>query len=163
MREVLQYCRDRLPERAFASGETIMTEGTPAGLLFVLVEGAVEVLKGDFHVTTVTEPGAIFGEISVLLEGTHTATVRASEPSRFYVIEDPNAFLRSAPDVALAVARLLAKRLAAMMTYLVDLKKQFEEHDDHFGMLDEVLEALAHAQPEDHKPGSDRDPDPTVY
>jgi hypothetical protein len=30
-------------------------------------------------------------------------------------------------------------------------------------MVDEVLETLAHDHGEDHVPGSDRDPDSTVY
>lgn len=163
MPTILEACHGRLPERTFAAGETIITEGTRAGMLFVLAEGTVEVLKGDYVINTFGDPGAVFGEISVLLDTAHTATVRTTAPSRFYVVTDPLEFLRSAPDVALGVARLLAQRLHAMTTYLVDLKKQFEHHTDHFGMVDEVLDALSHSQAHDHDPGSDRDPDPNDY
>jgi CRP-like cAMP-binding protein len=163
MRDILSYCLGRLPERSIPAGEVIMAEGKHDGVLFILAEGAVEVLKGDFQINTFTDPGAVFGEISILLDTPHTATVKTLAPSRFYVVEDPVEFLRSAPDIALGVARLLAKRLHAMTTYLVDLKHQFEDHDSHLGMVDEVLDALTHAQHEDHAPGSDRDPDPTVY
>jgi CRP-like cAMP-binding protein len=160
MHNILEACRGRLPERVFGAGEVVITEGTPAGGLFILIEGSVEVRKNDYTITTLVDPGSVFGEISVLLETTHTASVVTTTPTRFYVVDDPSEFLRGTPDVALWVARLLAKRLHAMTTYLVDLKQQFEQHDDHLGMVDQVLDALTHSQAEEHVPGSDRDPDP---
>jgi len=163
MPTILEACQGSLPERTVAAGEVIIAEGTRAGMLFVLAEGRVDVVKGDYLVSTVSDPGAVFGEISLLLDTPHTATVRTTVPSRFYVVADPLAFLRSAPDVALGVARLLAQRLHATTTYLVDLKQQFEHHTDHFGMVDEVLDALSHSQSHEHEPGSDRDPDPDDY
>jgi CRP-like cAMP-binding protein len=157
MPSILEACQGRLPERTFGAGEIIIAEGTRAGMLFVLAEGTVEVVKGDYVINAFSEPGAVFGEISVLLDTVHSATVRTTAPSRFFLVTDPLEFLRSTPDVALGVARLLAKRLYAMTTYLVDLKQQFEHHTDHFGMVDEVLDALSHSQHDDHDPGSDRD------
>ena len=159
-RTILDSCKGHLPERSFGAGEIVMAEGTPAGALFILIEGRVEVRKHDYVITTLDEPGVVFGEISVLLETAHTATVATAAPSRFYVVDQPLEFMRTAPEVALVVARLLARRLHAMTTYLVDLKQQFEDHDNHFGMIDEVLDVLSHAQHEGHTPGSDRDPDP---
>lgn len=160
MRDLLQFCQGRLPERTTAAGEVLLVEGQRAGILLILAEGGVEVMKGDLQINTFSDPGAVFGEISVLLDTPHTATVRTTMPSRFYVVANPLLFLGSEPDVALGVARLLAKRLHAMTTYLVDLKHQFEDHANHLGMVDEVLEALSHAQPGEYVPGSDRDPDP---
>ena len=46
-----------------------------------------------------------------------------------------------------------------MTTYLVDLKHQFDQYTDHFGMVDHV-DALTHSQHEEHKPGSDREGEP---
>ena len=156
----LDYCAG-LPERAFEAGDVVIQEGA-AGALFVLVEGAVEVLKGDLRVNVVDEPGAIFGEVSVLLGSLPMATVRALERSRFYVADDGLAFIASQPDLALAVARLLAARLMSVTSYLVDVKKQFEDQQSHLAIVDEVLETLVHAQGagEDTDRGSDREPDP---
>jgi CRP/FNR family cyclic AMP-dependent transcriptional regulator len=163
MREILELCPADMPQRTVSAGVTLMEDGTRSGVLLVLIEGAVAILKGDYEINVISEPGAVFGEVSVLLDAPHTATVKAAAESRFYVAEDPLAFLRSHPEIALSVSKLLARRLHAMTTYLVDLKQQFEEHDDHFGMIDEVLDTLSHAQDNEHEPGSDRDPDPTVY
>ena len=70
-----------------------------------------------------------------------------------HVIDDAIARLRSNPALLLPIAQLLARRLRSSTTYLVDLKKQFEHHRDHFGMMDEILESLSHQQGGDFKPG----------
>ncbi len=90
------------------------------------------------------------------------ATVRALRPSVFRVAGDPTEFLRANPEIALAVAALLARRLHTVTTYLIDLKRQFESHENHLSLVDEVLESLVHHQEPPAEPGSDRHPDPTV-
>ena len=160
--DILLLCR-AMPERTCAAGEVILREGERVGILYILIDGEVEILKGGLQVNTVSDAGAFFGEMSVLLGTPHVATVRTLVPSRFYVAEDAAQFLSSDPAVGLAVSRLLARRLHSVMSYLADLKRQFEEHENHLGMVDEVLEALVHQQGHEHDPGSDRDPDPTVY
>jgi CRP-like cAMP-binding protein len=161
MATVLEICKG-LALRSFAAGETVMAEGATDGVLYVLVEGAVEIVKGDVQINTVAEPGAIFGEVSVLLGLPHMATVKALQASVFHVAGDASEFLRSNPEVALAVATLLAKRLHIVTTYLIDLKRQFETHEGHLSLVDEVLESLVHHQEPHTEPGSDRHPDPTV-
>jgi len=163
MPSVLDHCCD-LPLRTFAAGEMVLTEGQRSGLLYVLASGAVEVLKDDVQINIVSEPGTFFGEVSVLLDEPHTASVRAVEPSTFYVADDPLAFVGSRPEVALAISWLLARRLHFVTTYLVDVKRQFEGSGDHLSMVDEVLESLVHHQDAEASPGSDRcpEPDPTT-
>lgn len=141
------------------AGAELLSEGTRSGRLYVLVDGVLEVVRGDTQVALVTEPGAIFGEMSVLLDTPHTASVRALMPSSVYVFEDAAAFLRSDPEIAFFVARMLAQRLNAATSYLVDVKQQYEGHGDHLGMVGEVLESLLHQPDMDFKPGSDRLPD----
>jgi CRP-like cAMP-binding protein len=161
MRTVLSFC-DGLPEKLFGSGEVLLVEAGEDKNLYILIEGEVEVLKGETQVNIQSEPGAIFGELSVLLAIPHTATVRAISPSRTYVVEDAEAFLQSNPDFAFQLAKLLAKKLNSITTYLVDLKNQFEDQQDHLGMVDEVLETLLHQQVEEHTPGSERYPDTAI-
>ena len=161
MATVLEICK-ALPLRTFTAGETVMAEGVTDGVLYVLVEGAVEIVKGDVQINTVADPGAFFGEVSVLLGLPHMATVKALRQSVFHVAADPAGFLRSNPEIALAVAALLAKRLHFVTTYLTDLKRQFESHEGHLALVDEVLESLVHHQEPQAEPGSDRHPDPTV-
>jgi CRP/FNR family cyclic AMP-dependent transcriptional regulator len=162
MDEVLDVCAKEMTTSAMPAGQVILTDGARAGILYVLAEGEVEILKGDIQIVVLSEPGAVLGDISVLLDAPHTATVKTVTPCRFYVIDAPVEFLRAHPEVALDIARRLAERLHSMTSYLVDMKKQYEGSEDHFGMVDEVLETLSHAQRSRHEPGSERDPDPDV-
>lgn len=139
------------PARDFVTGDVIIEQDSPSGPLLVLVEGEVEILREDVHVAKTSQPGAVFGEMSVLLGTTHTATVRALKSSRFAVIENPRQFLAASSDACLHVASLLAKRLDALNKYLVDVKQQYEGHD-HIGMVDEVLETLMHRPPRSPHP-----------
>jgi CRP/FNR family cyclic AMP-dependent transcriptional regulator len=161
MRTILSYCQG-LPEQTFGPGEVLLVEKEKQGILYILIEGEIEVLKGDFQITTASEPGAIFGEMSILLDIPHTATVRTLTRSRMHVIERAAEFLKSHTDITYQLAQLLTQRLYSVTTYLVDLKKQFEDRQDHLGMVDEVLETLVHQQIDECSPGSDRDPDRTI-
>lgn len=151
-----------LPERRFAAGETILQEGAKAGVLYVLAAGAAEVVKGDIQITTVSDPGSVFGEMSILLDVPHTATVRALRDSVLHVASDPAAFLQSDPAVPLEVAKLLGRRLQLVTSYLSDIKRQYGGRDDHLGVVDEILDSLVHHQGAESRPGSERYPDPSV-
>ena len=147
MSSILESLRDQ-EVRRFDAGQIVIHQGEQSGLLYFLIEGAVEVLKDDVRVATTAEPGVVFGEMAALLGGNHTATVRATKPSSFCLVENPREFLQTTPLACLHVCELLARRLDALNKYLVDVKHQFEGHD-HLGMVDEVLEALLHRQPRD--------------
>ncbi len=148
MPSILDYCKDQA-EKTFAAGDVLLHEGKRSGILYVLIDGEVEVLKRDVQINVVSDRGALFGEISVLLNVPHMATVRATKPSRAYAIDKARRFLEIHPELAFHIAKLLGQRLRLVTTYLVDLKKQFEQHEDHLGMVDEVLESLVHHQGED--------------
>lgn len=158
MASILDHCAG-VPCPRIAAGSLLLTEGETSGRLFVLAEGTIEVLRGDTRVAIVSEPGAVFGEMSVLLNLPHTATVRAVSPVSVFIFDNAERFLKSHPEIAFFLGKLLAERLNAATTYLVDLKRQFEGQGDHFGMVGEVLEALIHQQHEDFTLGSDREPD----
>jgi len=134
------------PAREYGVGELVIEQDSPTGPLYVLLSGEVEILRDDMRVAKTSQPGAVFGEMSVLLGCAHTATVKVLKPSRFAVIENPRQFLNASADASFHVASLLAKRLDALNKYLVDVKRQYEGHD-HLGMVDEVLATLMHRQP----------------
>jgi CRP-like cAMP-binding protein len=150
MEGVLEVCAD-LPDVAFAPGEVVLREGGRDGRIFVLISGTVAVMKGDVRVTRIRNPGALFGEMSVLLGMPYSATVVAETPVRMRLVQDGEAFLRSTPEVALHAARLLAQRLHDTTTYLADLKAQFEGRTDHFGMVDRIIGTLLNHQTDRNK------------
>ena len=146
----------------FAPGTILLSEGDTSGKLYVLAEGTVEVLRGDTPVAIVGGPGSIFGEMSVLLNRPHTATVRAASQVSAFVFDDAENFLKSHPEIAFFLGRLLAERLNAATTYLVDIKRQFEGHGNHLGMVGEVLETLIHQQHEEFTSGPEAEADPRL-
>jgi CRP/FNR family cyclic AMP-dependent transcriptional regulator len=143
MNSTIEICSG-LPEHLIAEGEDVLVENSTSGCLYILKDGAVEILKKDVQVNVVSSPGSIFGEVSVLLGRAHMATVRALKPSTFYVIERGTSFLQENPEINLHIARLLAQRLNSVTNYLIDLKGQFNSRDDHLGMVDDVLESILH-------------------
>ncbi len=80
------------------------------------------------------------------LDATRTATVRALQPGVFHIVENPRAFLESSPLVCLHICEVVAGRLDELNQYFVDAKRQFVGNE-HFGMVDEVLETLMHRHP----------------
>lgn len=138
---------ESLSVRKLASGETLIHEGQVLDEVYFLAKGSVEVLKGGVQIVRVSDRGAVFGEMSPLLQQPPSATVRALEDSEFFVADHPNEFLRSSPEVALYIAEILARRLDALNRYLVDVKEQFKDRQDHLGMLDELLDALMNRHP----------------
>jgi CRP/FNR family cyclic AMP-dependent transcriptional regulator len=148
-----------LPEIELAAGDTLVDEGRAAGGLWVLVSGALEVRKGTVQVNTITRPGALIGEISVLLDTVYSATVRATEPTRLRHAADGQALLASDPSITRLVAVGLAERLNFVTTYLADLKHQYGDAPG-LSMVSDVLSQLAQRQAPAARPGSVRDPDP---
>jgi CRP/FNR family transcriptional regulator, cyclic AMP receptor protein len=144
MSDLLKACLE-MPVREVVAGEVLIAEGASACPLYILEQGSFEIVKRDIRINVVTTPGAMFGEVSLLLEKPSMATVRALEAGRVRAVDDGIKFLEANPAASLELSRLLAKRLNGVTSYLVDLKQQFGGNDDHLGMVDEVLESLLHA------------------
>ena len=141
MDNILEVCTD-FPEMTIRPGECLLEEGTKSGLLFVLIEGEFEIVKDGFQINKVSEPGPIFGEISVLLDIPHLASVMALSVSRLHVIENPKEVLRSNIDIPILLSSVLAQRLNGVTSYLFELKNQLGDDFDQLVVVDQVLETL---------------------
>jgi len=148
-----------LPEVQLAQGETLIEEGGPGGEIWVLVSGSLQVRKDDVVVNTITHPGALIGEMSVLLGGRHSASVAATGASTLRHAADGHRLLAGDPSITRLVAVGLAERLNFVTTYLADLTHQYGDAPG-LAMVSEVLSQLeGHVGPR-ATPGSARDPDP---
>ncbi len=159
MTDLCQACAD-YPEITFETGAELLAAGKKTGRLYVLTDGEVAIVRNGIEIAIVGTPGAVFGELSLLLDQPHNANVIARRPTRARLIEDGAGFLRSSPEVIYQIARVLALRLHMLTTYLGDLKQQFaDKGDDHFGMVDVIIACMTqHQDQPGFRLGSDREP-----
>ena len=112
------------PTLTLAPGDVLIKEGAPGGDLYVLESGRLRVERDGVTLATISAPGALIGEMSVLLGTENTATVRAEKATSVRVVKDALAYLERQPLVALRVAMLLSQRLDATSAALVELSKE---------------------------------------
>jgi PAS domain S-box-containing protein len=112
------------------AGQTIFLEGDDSEDMFILISGKVDILKGNIKIAETSEPGSIFGEMSFLLGGKRTASVKAKEDVKALCIpkEDAGLFQERFPLVAAEISRALARRLEETSTIMFGLR----EFADHF-------------------------------
>src|SRR6516164_11609481 len=119
-----------LPLVTYQPGETVIADGSRTGRLLILRKGSVAIVKDDTEIAKVAEPGAVFGELSVLLDQPHTADVLALETSQFHTA-NATALLAQNPIAALYVATVLAHRLDGANHALIQLKNQLQTGEAH--------------------------------
>jgi CRP-like cAMP-binding protein len=112
------------PIVTFEKGDLVLAEGTRTDRLLFMIQGAVDVVKDEWRITGVTEPGAVFGDMAALRGRPHSADVVAVQPSSFFVINDAASFLRTEPLIALYVAVVQSGRLDAVNDYLIAARSQ---------------------------------------
>ena len=138
MTDILRRFEDMTP-KAFAPGEALMEEGRETGKLYVLKSGSVEVRRRGFKIVTISDPGAVLGEMSALLDRPHTATVTALTPVEAYGLEEGLKFLEARPALALHVAALLAKRLENSTELVARLRQGAVKQKADVGMFERLL------------------------
>ena len=111
----------------FRPGSVLIMEGGKSGALLILKQGKVEVNREGVTVATIDQRGAIFGEISVLLDIPHSASVQAVTAVEAYVIADALATLESKPGWSLHLARLLAQRVLTTTAALVASQQSVQQ------------------------------------
>jgi CRP/FNR family cyclic AMP-dependent transcriptional regulator len=96
----------------FPAGHVIARQGEVGTGFFVIVDGAVRVVRGGETVVTLG-PGDFFGELSVIDGRPRIASVIAEGPTTCLALPswDFEAVLRAEPSVSIAILRGLAGRL----------------------------------------------------
>lgn len=103
--------------RKLDADQALFHKGDPGGELYGVLRGRLRVRglapDGRTMVYSYMDPGAIFGEISVVDQQPRSASVDAAEPSEVLVVHRSHfaAFVRQYPQVAINLARMLAARL----------------------------------------------------
>ncbi len=129
------------PLISLAAGETLLVQGEATDSVYFLLEGTVKIIKDACEIAVISDQGAVFGEMAIMLEREHSASVQCIKDSKFFQIEHPRQYLEKHPKVIWHIAEILCLRLFNLSNYLVDVKGQYKGHD-HLKMVDDVLETL---------------------
>jgi CRP/FNR family transcriptional regulator, cyclic AMP receptor protein len=97
------------------AGKVLAREGDIGHEFFVVLEGEAEFTRHGEPID-MPQPGAFFGEISLLEHTRRMATVTAATPLRFFVLTEREfrALVDENPEIELKVLRAAAKRLAVL-------------------------------------------------
>ena len=150
--------------RAFAAGEEILREGETGDAAYVVDVGTVTIgmlVRGSQVEVAEREAGAFLGEISLLSDVPHTATVAAKTAVRALRISraDFAAVMSADNEVLLSIIRTLGRRLykatvpLAYLSFtasaLVDgrfdpaILEDIEERQDEIGRFTGIFESMA--------------------
>jgi CRP-like cAMP-binding protein len=102
--------------KTFQGGDIIIEEGTKGSSAYVILSGAVEVLKksGDKQVTVATlGEGRVFGEMGLIEDRPRSATIRALSELEVRIInrDQFNDLLRTKPAILIPIIKTLFERL----------------------------------------------------
>ncbi len=150
---------DGAPESEVGPGDSIIRFGEANPALCVLVSGALEVRRNGVAIARLSEPGAIVGEMSLLLGTPASADVIAVEASVVRRIDDAERLFRDVPEFGRHLAVTLARRLHRVTTFLGDLEEQFADQPGTLGLVPTVLKGLLSQEQREVDLGSDREPD----
>jgi PAS domain S-box-containing protein len=124
--------------KTYQKGDALFVEGDESQDLYFLVSGNLEVLKGDKKIAEITEPGALFGELSFLLGAKRTATVQAENEVRVLRIprNEVSTFLKEFPAVAEKITEIIARRLDESSQAVYGLKQICDKLPDAVMLTD---------------------------
>lgn len=118
----------RAKEEQFDSGARILEEGERGFDLYLILNGKVEVRRGD-HVLAMLEAGNFFGEMAALEEAPRSAGVFARESTRCLRVslQELREIISSNPDIAMKMLQELSHRLRMTDQMVLISAKEREE------------------------------------
>ena len=153
---VLELTRNR-PRRQLVADEMLLETGVQQSSLYVLESGELAIELGNERINTVTTPGSVIGEISMLLGLPVSADVRADGPVTVRVVEDAEELFHAEPEFGHFISVTLARRLDRITRYLDDLRRQYADSGTTLGLVTTVLEDLLRDDAPEFDPGSERE------
>jgi CRP/FNR family cyclic AMP-dependent transcriptional regulator len=133
------------PTLELAAGEVLINQGRKDGKLYVLESGSLAVERDGVKIAVIDQFDALIGEMSLLLDRPHSATVRAETEARVRVVDDAMLVLERQPMITLRLATLLCQRLDTTSALLAGAGHGAEKEEGLLGRLRHAL--TGHADP----------------
>lgn len=98
--------------KVLSAGETLLEAGEQSDVMYVLMSGTAEIIVHD-RVMETAQAGAMLGEMAMIDDAPHSATVIAKSDCSFFAIDRKrfNFLIQQTPNFALHVMRVIAGRL----------------------------------------------------
>lgn len=98
--------------KTYMAGEVIFEAGEPSDVMYVVQEGAVDIVLNGKLMETVM-PGGILGEMGVVDHSPRSATALVREDAKVVPVDEAqfNFLVQQAPFFAIQVMRVMAERL----------------------------------------------------
>ena len=87
-------------QASFPAGEVIIREGEPGDVMYIIMEGEVEISHNG-HIVETVGPGGIIGEMALIDDKARSATVTAKANSRLVVVDEKTLRLHGAGNTEL--------------------------------------------------------------
>ncbi|CAN5651071.1 Crp/Fnr family transcriptional regulator [soil metagenome] len=115
--DVLDIFRDAPNARAVPAGEPVFRRGEPGDVMYVVLEGLIEV-SIDGHPVERLEPGSIFGEMALVDASPRSADAIAAFDSSLAPVDQAwfVYMIKRSPQFGLHVMSVMANRLRRYMT-----------------------------------------------
>ncbi|MBW1709603.1 MAG: type IV-A pilus assembly ATPase PilB [Deltaproteobacteria bacterium] len=116
-------------EQVFENGDIIIREGNSDNNFYKLIQGCLEVIKGNEKIAEISEPDSYFGEMSALMGGKRTATIRSLGKSIVKVFPGEKLWetLENFPNISKQVISTLVNRLEDTNQRVIELVGQKTE------------------------------------
>ena len=123
--EPLAQLAARATEVQFDRGETVFREGDDDQGVFIVIEGVVELRKGN-AIVRLLQSGTVHGELFLQESGTHKYRAVAREDARVLNLGRNDVFdaLLEYPEFGVAMVQDLALRHHKLTEQLIELEKQ---------------------------------------
>ena len=146
--EPLAQLAARATEVMLDRGETLFREGDDDHGVFIVIEGVVELRKGN-AVVRVLRSGTVHGELFLQESGAHQYTVVAREDARVLNLGRNDVFdaFLEYPEFGIAIVQDLARRHHTLTERVSELEKQLALRGSSTGQraTEEITERPAHA------------------
>jgi serine/threonine protein phosphatase PrpC/CRP-like cAMP-binding protein len=134
---------------AYKNGEIVITEGEKGEELYIVLEGTVDVTRGDAMLTSLS-PGEHFGEMALIRAQPRSATVKSAGESELMIIRRSDFFEILRNEHQLAV-KLLWQFLGVLADRLADTSRELGEAREELAAEDITQEIFFSEEDEDRQ------------
>lgn len=116
--DVLEVFKNSRDTREVAAGETLFEKGDAGDLMYVVLEGRIDVTV-DGQLVESLGPGALLGEMAIVSDMPRSATATAAEPSKLAAVDETwfVYLIRQTPKFGIHVMSIMAARLRRYMEH----------------------------------------------